>query len=125
MTIAPSRPAIAGTAAETLKPLIDVLVPRGLPLAIRCWDGSVLGPESPTATIVVHSPNALRRLMWAPNELGFGRAYVSGEIDVEGDLFGALAVRENLAEDDNGATLALGARGWQRAATAALRLGVL
>jgi cyclopropane-fatty-acyl-phospholipid synthase len=63
--------------------------------------------------------------MWAPNELGFGRAYVAGEIDVEGDLFGALAVRENLAEDDNGATLALGFAGWKRAAEAALRLKVL
>jgi cyclopropane-fatty-acyl-phospholipid synthase len=125
MTIAPPRTAAVGTAAETLQPLIDALVPRGLPLAIRCWDGSTIGPESPTATIVVHSPQALRRLMWAPNELGFGRAYVAGEIDVEGDLFGALAVRENLAEDDNGATLALGFTGWQRAAVAALRLKVL
>jgi len=124
MTIAPSRPA-TDTAAETLQPLVDALLPRGLPLAIRCWDGSAIGPESPAATIVVNSPDAIRRLMWAPNELGFGRAYVAGEIDVEGDLFGALAARENLAEDDNGATLGLGAGGWQRAAAAAIRLGVL
>src|ERR1700761_1899793 len=118
MSRIPTLSAGNATAAETLAPLLDALVPGGLPLAIRCWDGSTIGPESSAATIVVHSPNALRRLLWAPNELGFGRAYVAGDIDVEGDLFGALAVRENLGEDENGATLALGFRGWQRAAEA-------
>ena len=29
---------------------------------------------------------AFRRLLWAPNELGFARAYVSGDIEVDGDL---------------------------------------
>mgnify|MGYP000561977446 CR=1 FL=1 len=31
-------------------------------------------------------PRALRRLLWAPNQLGLARAYVAGELDVEGDV---------------------------------------
>jgi cyclopropane-fatty-acyl-phospholipid synthase len=40
--------------------------------------------------LVIRHRRALRRLMWQPNELGLARAYVSGEIDVEGDLYEAL-----------------------------------
>ena len=36
------------------------------------------GPSSPRG--------ALRRLLWAPGELGLAQAYVTGELDVEGDL---------------------------------------
>ncbi|GLZ29602.1 cyclopropane-fatty-acyl-phospholipid synthase [Lentzea sp. NBRC 105346] len=41
--------------------------------------------------LVVRSRDALRRLVWAPGELGLARAYVSGELDVEGDLTEGLA----------------------------------
>jgi cyclopropane-fatty-acyl-phospholipid synthase len=30
----------------------------------------------------------------APGELGFGRAYVAGDLDVEGDVYAALALQE-------------------------------
>ena len=36
--------------------------------------------------LVIRSRRALRRLLWAPGELGLARAYVTGDIDVEGDL---------------------------------------
>ena len=41
--------------------------------------------------VVLHSRRALRRLLWAPGELGLGRAYVSGDLDIDGDVFAALA----------------------------------
>ncbi|MFI6102128.1 class I SAM-dependent methyltransferase [Lentzea sp. NPDC051213] len=56
-----------------------------LPIGIRAWDGSVAGPQDGTV-LVLRSRDALRRLAWSPNELGLARAYVSGELDVEGDL---------------------------------------
>ncbi|MFD9705622.1 class I SAM-dependent methyltransferase [Lentzea sp. NPDC059081] len=56
-----------------------------LPIGIRAWDGSVAGPQDGTV-LVIRSRDALRRLVWSPNELGLARAYVSGELDVEGDL---------------------------------------
>ncbi len=56
-----------------------------LPIGIRAWDGSVAGPQDGTV-LVIRSRDALRRLVWSPNELGLARAYVSGELDIEGDL---------------------------------------
>ena len=38
------------------------------------------------------SPEAMRYILTAPGELGFARAYVAGELDVEGDIFDALAL---------------------------------
>ncbi|HUQ55417.1 MAG TPA: hypothetical protein VM306_07165, partial [Lentzea sp.] len=52
-----------------------------LPIGIRAWDGSVAGPQDGTV-LVIRSRDALRRLVWSPNELGLARAYVSGELDV-------------------------------------------
>ena len=40
--------------------------------------------------IVLRSPRALRRILWRPGELGLARAYVSGDLDVDGDLTEAL-----------------------------------
>ncbi|MEU7477165.1 cyclopropane-fatty-acyl-phospholipid synthase family protein [Lentzea sp. NPDC042327] len=64
----------------------------GAPLliGIRAWDGSVAGPQDGTV-LVLRSRDALRRLVWSPNELGLARAYVSGELDVEGDLAAGLS----------------------------------
>jgi cyclopropane-fatty-acyl-phospholipid synthase len=59
---------------------------------VRAYDGSSLGPPDGPATIVVHSADALRRVIAAPGELGLARAYVAGDIDVEGDLLAALAL---------------------------------
>lgn len=55
-----------------------------LPIGVRAWDGSRAGPAT-GPTLVIASPRALSRLVWAPNELGLAQAYVTGEIDVEGD----------------------------------------
>jgi cyclopropane-fatty-acyl-phospholipid synthase len=56
-----------------------------LPVRIRAWDGSVAGPGN-APTVVVNDPAALRRLVFRPGELGLAQAYVTKEIDVEGDL---------------------------------------
>ena len=38
--------------------------------------------------------SALRRILWAPNELGLVRAYVSGDVDFDGDIFAVLDLRD-------------------------------
>jgi cyclopropane-fatty-acyl-phospholipid synthase len=76
--------------------VIRDLLGDDLPVAIAAYDGSRLGPVDPEATIVVRSPAALQRLLTAPGELGFARAYVEGHLDVEGDIFAALALRDCL-----------------------------
>lgn len=66
--------------------LAEVLGPD-LPVALRAYDGSRFGPADGPATIVVRSPDAFRRILTAPGELGVGRAYVAGDVEVEGDLY--------------------------------------
>ncbi len=75
--------------------LADLLGPD-LPVAIRAYDGSVAGPADAATTIVIKSPSAMHRIVTAPNELGLGRAYVSGDLAVDGNLFDALALAERV-----------------------------
>ncbi|MFC9834613.1 class I SAM-dependent methyltransferase [Rhodococcus sp. NPDC127530] len=78
------------TVAAELDKALRPLVRGELPVHLTAWDGSTAGP--PTAPkVVLRSPDALRRLLWNPGELGAAQAYVTGEIDVEGDLGEALA----------------------------------
>ncbi|MGY1689130.1 hypothetical protein [Geodermatophilus sp. SYSU D01105] len=73
-----------------------------LPVRLRAWDGSLAGPDG-APVIAVRSRRAVRRLVWSPGELGLGRAYVAGELDLEGDVFDTLAALSSagrLASDD-------------------------
>jgi cyclopropane-fatty-acyl-phospholipid synthase len=79
-----------------LADLVSQLLGSDLPVQIDCYDGSSVGPSGADARIVVRSPDAVAFILTAPGELGFGRAYVSGALDVEGDIFAALALRDNL-----------------------------
>ncbi|MGB3411225.1 MAG: cyclopropane-fatty-acyl-phospholipid synthase family protein [Microthrixaceae bacterium] len=90
----------AGTAGGTAlhRLFVDVLGPEP-PVAIRAWDGTRLGPDDPgVTTIHVNSPDALRRIVTCPGELGFARAYVAGDMDVEGSIFDVLALRQWIPE---------------------------
>ena len=51
------------------------------------YDGSKAGPDSSELALRINSPRALARLATAPGTLGLARAYVTGEIEVEGDLY--------------------------------------
>ncbi len=82
--------------AVTIGRLIQgVLGSSDIPVALRAYDGTCLGPADPKATIVVRSPRAVARILQAPGELGFGRAYVAGDIDIDGDIFAVLGLRES------------------------------
>ncbi|QEC47590.1 class I SAM-dependent methyltransferase [Baekduia soli] len=63
------------------------------PFSIDFWDGTTLPPTNGTAgpTLTVRSPKALAHAIMAPGQLGIGRAYVSGELDVD-DLDAALVM---------------------------------
>jgi cyclopropane-fatty-acyl-phospholipid synthase len=78
-------------------------------LALLLPDGSVLGPEDARARLIVRSPDALRRIVTAPGELGFARAYVAEEIDIDGDVFAALPALLELPSARELARLWLGA----------------
>jgi len=86
-----------GNAATQLVPLLRALTGLELPVRLRAWDGSEAGSAKPTTTIVLRSRRALRRLLWRPNELGLTRAYVAGDLEIEGDLFALLALPDIMA----------------------------
>jgi cyclopropane-fatty-acyl-phospholipid synthase len=75
--------------APRLAALAEQLLGTPLPVRLRAWDGSEAGPPDEPVIVVRHR-RALRRLLFRPGELGLGRAWVTGEIDVAGDLFTAL-----------------------------------
>ncbi|ATL28305.1 SAM-dependent methyltransferase [Streptomyces formicae] len=76
-------------AALRLKTLAEQLMGAALPVRIRAWDGSEAGPPGAPA-LVVRNRRALRHLLWKPGELGLARAWVAGDLDVDGDLYEVL-----------------------------------
>ncbi|MDR7274294.1 class I SAM-dependent methyltransferase [Catenuloplanes atrovinosus] len=72
--------------ADRLRTLFQPVLRGGTPIRLRAWDGSETGPADAPA-LVIHDRRALRRLLWKPNQLGLARAWVAGEIDVDGDLY--------------------------------------
>jgi len=78
--------------------LLSDVLGTDVPVAFRAYDGSSFGPADARTTIVVRSPDALRRIVTAPDELGFGRAYVAGELEVDGDIFDVMAVANYIEE---------------------------
>ncbi|KRF25696.1 cyclopropane-fatty-acyl-phospholipid synthase family protein [Phycicoccus sp. Soil803] len=79
------RSGVAGEIAKALAPFAG----GELPVRLTAWDGSEAGPAD-APHVVLRSPRALRRLLRHPGELGAAQAYVTGELDVEGDLDEAL-----------------------------------
>ncbi|MGV9254197.1 class I SAM-dependent methyltransferase [Streptomyces sp. NPDC003697] len=82
-------------AALRLKSLLEQALGARLPVRIRAWDGSLAGP-SHGPTLIVRNRRALRRLLWKPGELGLARAWVAGDLDVDGDLYAALDLMSGL-----------------------------
>jgi cyclopropane fatty-acyl-phospholipid synthase-like methyltransferase/DUF1365 family protein len=112
------------TAADRLTGLIRETVGVDLPVRLRAWDGSEAGP-SDGPVLIVRSRRALRRLMWAPGELGLARAYVTGDIDVDGDLADGFRRAWRLARSRSQSGTSLTMRGKVVAAFTAARLGAI
>ncbi|WP_435614203.1 class I SAM-dependent methyltransferase [Streptomyces coelicoflavus] len=111
-------------AAHRLAALVEDALGGPLPVRLRAWDGSETGPAD-GPVVVVRSRRALRRLLWQPGELGLAQAYVTGELDVDGDLADGLrrmwaATRERRLHPPR---LSLADRA--RAAGTAVRLGAV
>ncbi len=77
--------------SQPLRRRIEAALPDR-PFELRFWDDGVVEATSPgSPTITLHSPRALGHILRAPGELGIGRAYVCGEMDVD-DLDAALGL---------------------------------
>jgi cyclopropane-fatty-acyl-phospholipid synthase len=80
----------------TLAALVEDVLGRDLPVGVTAYDGSRAGPTDASATVALRSPDALRRIITAPGELGFARAYVSGDLEIDGDIFAFLELRKRM-----------------------------
>jgi cyclopropane-fatty-acyl-phospholipid synthase len=83
---------VAEQLAAALAPILGV---DRLPVRLQAWDGTVAGPPD-APLVIVRSRQAVRRLAWAPDEVGLARAYVAGELDVEDDLYAPFAALSSI-----------------------------
>jgi cyclopropane-fatty-acyl-phospholipid synthase len=74
-----------------LAEIFERAIGRDAPLEFRVFDGSRAGDPDAPVQIRVRSPLAMSYLASAPGELGLARAYVSGTLDIDGDMYTALA----------------------------------
>ncbi|MCD9154099.1 class I SAM-dependent methyltransferase [Aeromicrobium duanguangcaii] len=68
----------------TIGEALDRLLRDEVPVRLEAFDGSVLGPEDSPVRLRLLNERGLSYLMTAPGDLGFARAYVSGDLQIEG-----------------------------------------
>ena len=74
---------IAFANTSTLRHEIEARLPDR-PFAVEIWDGTRLpATDDGGPTFYVRSPRAAAHVLRAPGQLGLGRAYVSGELEVD------------------------------------------
>ncbi|MGH3565592.1 MAG: class I SAM-dependent methyltransferase [Pseudonocardia sp.] len=70
--------------------IIASVIGPDVPVRLLGYDGSKAGPDTAEVVVRIVSPRALARLATAPDSLGLARAYIEGEIEIEGDLHALL-----------------------------------
>jgi len=101
MTSTPGRqPAARELRASARARQIAQRVFRDYPgkLAVRFWDGEVLtfGGAAPAVTLVFRDPDLFRDLIIHRNPLRLAEAYFQDRLDVKGDLYAALTLKDYL-----------------------------
>ncbi len=85
-----------------LAEVFEQVVGPDAPVEFAAYDGSHAGPPDAPVKLTVRSPVAVAYLAQAPGALGLARAYVSGHLDVDGDMYQALARMVNAQRIDIG-----------------------
>src|SRR6476660_1673235 len=75
-------PPMPFASTERLRREIDAAIPER-PFTVEFWDGTRLPAAGDGPTFYVRSPRAAAHVLRAPGQLGLGRAYVSGELEVD------------------------------------------
>jgi cyclopropane-fatty-acyl-phospholipid synthase len=80
--------------------LISDVLGEDVPIRVEAYDGSKAGPDQADVALRILTPRALARLAGAPGTLGLARACVTGEIEVDGDVYEVLDAMADLALND-------------------------
>jgi cyclopropane-fatty-acyl-phospholipid synthase len=73
-----------------LAQMFEQIVGDGSGVRFVAYDGSAAGPPDAEATIDLRSRTGLRYIATAPGDLGLARAFVTGHLNIDGDLHFAL-----------------------------------
>jgi cyclopropane-fatty-acyl-phospholipid synthase len=111
-----------GSVAASLLRLLTLVLGTEPHLRLRAWDGSTAGAED-SPLVDVRSPDAVRHLAHEPNELGLARAYISGNLHFEGDVYDIL--RSLPMDDDRPHTRSLTVKQKAELGTLVVRAGGL
>lgn len=85
---------MAFSSTAPLRREVEARIPSR-PFGVEFWDGSSLAStDAAGPTFYVRSPRAAAHLLRAPGQLGLGRAYVSGEIEVD-DMDAVIALLDS------------------------------
>ena len=68
----------------TIGEAISRLMPDGVPFRFTAYDGSCAGPPSAPVALHLRNERGLSYLLTAPGDLGLARAYVAGDLVLEG-----------------------------------------
>ncbi|MEO5711210.1 MAG: cyclopropane-fatty-acyl-phospholipid synthase family protein [Nocardioidaceae bacterium] len=68
----------------TIGQAITRLMPDGVPFRFTAYDGSTAGPADSPIHVHLRNERGLSYLLTAPGDLGMARAYVSGDLDIDG-----------------------------------------
>lgn len=77
----------------SVESFVHGLLGPDLPVRFTAYDGTDIGPRDSATTVIVHSRDALVRMIAAPGELGIARAYIAGDIEIEGSVYDVLELR--------------------------------
>lgn len=111
------------TTAERIAAVAASVLGGPLPVRIRAWDGSETGPASAPTLVVTR--RGLRRLVWSPGELGLAEGYITGDLDVDGDLAAGLTAMWSATRGGTLRRPRPGVGDYPRLALAAVRLGAI
>jgi cyclopropane-fatty-acyl-phospholipid synthase len=82
----------------SVESFVNGLLGPDLPVRFRAYDGTDIGPRDAATTVTFQSSDALVRIITAPGELGIARAYVAGDIEIEGSVYDVLELRHAMPE---------------------------
>ncbi|MCI4064455.1 class I SAM-dependent methyltransferase [Micromonospora sp. R77] len=82
---APSGPPAGGRrTGPTVADVVRAVTTGALPVRVTGYDGSAVGPADAGITLSIRSERGLSYLLTAPGDLGMARAYVSGDLGLDG-----------------------------------------
>ncbi|TYB38803.1 class I SAM-dependent methyltransferase [Actinomadura chibensis] len=83
----------------TLARVFEQLAGAEAPVEFTAYDGSRAGVPGADIRLDVRSPYAVSYLLHSPGALGLARAYVTGMLDVHGDMIRALTTMQQVLSD--------------------------